>query len=111
MDSGAVLNNEGVTKPMNATATLDLSKTSSVEVKPNFAYKRVLSWGQDGDAEISGLGPSSRQHGAGGHPAGRHITPRVRHPMIFRELIKTCSAVAVASITVHKLRCRLYIKL
>ena len=52
-----ILNNEGVTKPVNAKARVDFNKASIVTVSPKFGeFQRVMLWGEDGDKQIHGPG-------------------------------------------------------
>merc|ERR1711971_1257215 len=51
-----LVNNEGIVKPKNAAAIVDLSKTSKVEVTARFAYDKVILWGDVRDEQISGPG-------------------------------------------------------
>jgi len=51
-----VMNNDGVTKAMNAVEVIDYTKTSLVTVTAKFAYQKVLLWGDSDDKQISGSG-------------------------------------------------------
>jgi hypothetical protein len=54
----SLVNNDGVSKPPNASATLDAGATSAVELTPHFAYKHgVWEWRVvGGDVQLSGPG-------------------------------------------------------
>lgn len=49
-----VFNNDGVTKPINAAATLDPAFTYDVLLTPRFAFKRAVRWYWDHDAPLAG---------------------------------------------------------
>lgn len=53
-----VMNNDGIAKPVNATASVDESKTSNATVTAKFSYHKVMLWGDDGDQKIAGAGAS-----------------------------------------------------
>ena len=54
-----ILNNDGITKPINGTSIIDYAMTSNVTVKPKFSFKKVMQWGLEGDKQIRGAGGTS----------------------------------------------------
>ena len=68
-----VLNNDGVSKPVNATAIIDPAYTARVTVTSKEPFRSAVRWQWDGDTPLSVLGSSVELTLAPGEAAFIHF--------------------------------------